>query len=90
MQATLAMGGGGGRDLGGEDRKDQGGGALGGKIERAAASSWLHCEPVWPSCKKSVVYKTECRHVPVQREISRTRTIYSTETHTSDFILNTF
>ena len=24
------------------------------------------------------------------REVSRTRTIYSTETHTSDFILNTF
>ena len=24
------------------------------------------------------------------RELSRTRTIYSTETHTSDFMLNTF
>ena len=24
------------------------------------------------------------------REVSKTRTIYSTETHTSDFILNTF
>ena len=33
------------------------------------------------------MYETECRHVAVQqfREIIRTRTIYSTETHTSDF-----
>ena len=31
-------------------------------------------------------------HVDMQQfsEVSRTRTIYSTETHTSDFILNTF
>ena len=45
-----------------------------------------------PACgcqKKSVVYETECRHAAV-REVSRTRTTYSTETHTSDFILNTF
>ena len=33
---------------------------------------------------KSVMYETEFR------EVSRTRTTYSTETHTSDFILNTF
>ena len=39
--------------------------------------------------KKSVVYETECRHVAVQRG-NRIRTIYSIETHTSDFILNTF
>ena len=32
--------------------------------------------------KKSVVYETECRHVAVQK-VSRTRTIYSTETHTT-------
>ena len=39
--------------------------------------------------KKSVVYETECRHVAVQRG-NRIRTIYSIESHTSDFILNTF
>ena len=39
--------------------------------------------------KKSVMYETECRHVAVPLEVSRTRTIYSIETHTSDFIFNT-
>ena len=40
--------------------------------------------------KKSVVYET-CRVDMWQfREVSRTRTVYSTETRTSDFILNTF
>ena len=35
------------------------------------------------------MYETECRHVAVPLEVSRTRTIYSIETHTSDFIFNT-
>ena len=39
--------------------------------------------------KKSVVYETECRHVAVQRD-KQDQNIYTTETHTSDFILNTF
>ena len=38
--------------------------------------------------KSRVVYETECRYVAVQRE-KQARTMYSTETHTSDFILNT-
>ena len=32
------------------------------------------------------MYETECRQF---REVSRTRAIYNTETHTSDFIFNT-
>ena len=39
--------------------------------------------------KKSVEYETECRHVAVQR-INRIRTIYSTETDTSDIILTLY
>ena len=36
------------------------------------------------------VYETEsCRHVAVQRD-KQDQNIYTTETHTSDFILNTF
>ena len=45
--------------------------------------------PAYGCQKKSVVYETECRHVAVQRGNS-IRTIYSIESHTSDFILNTF
>ena len=45
--------------------------------------------PAYGCQKKSVVYETECRHVAVQRG-NRIRTIYSIESHTSDFILNTF
>ena len=40
--------------------------------------------------KKSVVYETECVGMQQFGELSRTRTMYSLETHTSDFILNTF
>ena len=39
--------------------------------------------------KKSVMHETEGRHIAVQK-VSRTRLSYSTETHTSDFIFNTF
>ena len=51
------------------------------------------CIAGFPACgcqKKSVVYETQYRHAAQFREVSRTKTIYSTETHTSDFILNTF
>ena len=37
--------------------------------------------------KMSVVYETECRHAAVQRG-KQDQNIYSTETHTSEFILN--
>ena len=40
--------------------------------------------------RRAYSYET-CRHAAVQSEtVSMTRTTYSTETHTSDFILNTF
>ena len=51
------------------------------------------CIVGFPACgcqKKSVVYEMECIDMQQFRDVSRTRTIYSTETHTSDFILNTF
>ena len=51
------------------------------------------CIVGFPACgcqKKSVVYETEYIDMQQFREVSRTRTTYITETHTSDFILNTF
>ena len=39
--------------------------------------------------KKSVMYETECRHAAVQRG-KQDQNHLSTETHTNDFILNTF
>ena len=47
------------------------------------------CIVGFPSCgcqKKNVVYETECIDMQQFREVSRTRTIYSTETHTSDLL----
>ena len=51
------------------------------------------CIVGFPACgcqKKSVVYETECRHAAVQTGKQDQNYLYSTETHTSYFILNTF